>query len=176
MTDFQLTITIDNAGLQTISEAGMSVALLQLQQPATYQIVALLPAATNTILISWTDALSVYVSSTSLQAYSVLQINSQAQALSGQVFTFNGSYISPTGSTDLANTIQLSNGSLQTVTAGLARAFNVNGQLQNLAITTASSLLINGLGSFEIGNQFALTLLGGGKSGWQFQVRSCLVL
>ena len=99
MTDFSLEIQIDEAGLQAISDAGMSVALLQPQLLADYQIVALLTSATSNMCISWTGSVWVYTSSYSLEAYSTLHINSQQPALSGQVFTFNGSTIDQTSST-----------------------------------------------------------------------------
>ncbi|RCS22601.1 hypothetical protein DUT91_17100 [Phyllobacterium salinisoli] len=165
MTDFSLEIQIDQAGSQTISNTGMSVALLQPQDTADYQIVALLTSAVGTIYISWTDSISVYTSSYGLQAYEVLQINSQAPALSGQTFTFDGSTINQTGTTSLPDTIQLTNSSDSTVTSGLARGFNINGQLQPPAITTASSVLNNGQGSFQINNEIMLTLLGGVQLG-----------
>lgn len=165
MTDFSLEIQIDQAGLQTISNAGLSVALLVPQAQSAYQIVALETSATGTIHINWTDAFSVYASSYNLQAYSILQINSQLTALSGQVFTYDGSAISQTGSTSLPSAIQLANSSGSTVTSGLAKVFEVNGQAQALAITTASSILNNGLGSFQIGSQMVLTLMGGAQTG-----------
>ncbi|KXF75283.1 hypothetical protein ATN84_18605 [Paramesorhizobium deserti] len=165
MTDFSLEIQIDQAGSQTISNTGMSVALLQPQDSADYQIVALLTSAVGTIYISWTDSISVYTSSYGLQAYEILQINSQAPALSGQTFTFDGSIINQTGTTSLPDTIQLTNSSDSTITSGLARGFNINGQLQPLAITTASSVLNNGQGSFQINNEIMLTLLGGVQLG-----------
>lgn len=165
MTDFSLEIQIDTAGLQTISNAGMSVALLVPQDQAAYQIVALETSATSTIIINWSDANSVYVSLYHLQAYSVFKINTQLSALSGQVFTYDGSVISQTGSTSLPSTIQLANTSGGTVTSGLAKVFEINGQTQALAITTASSILNNGQGSFQFSNQILLTLLGGAEIG-----------
>ncbi|MEM5473245.1 hypothetical protein WNZ14_16060 [Hoeflea sp. AS60] len=165
MTDYFLEIQIDQAGLQTIANSGMSVALLQPQQNATYQIVAVLTSATGTMQIRWTDDEFVYASAYGLSAYSVPQINSSNSALSGQVFTYNGSLITQTGSTSMAKTIQVSNGSGSSATCGLARVFTVNGQAQSLAITCAASLLANGLGSFEISNQILLTLLGNAQLG-----------
>lgn len=165
MTSFSLEIQIDQAGLQSISTAGMSVALLQPQSMANYQIVALLPASTGTIYVTWTDAISVYTSSYSLQAYGTLQINSHVPALSGQKFTFDGTFITPSGTTSLPQTIQLTNASGASITSGVATTFQVNQQSQGLAITTASSLLNNGQGSFQISNQVMLTLLGGAQVG-----------
>ncbi|MCZ3378394.1 hypothetical protein [Rhizobium sp. AG207R] len=165
MTDFSLEIQIDQAGSQTISDTGMSVALLQPQDTADYQIVALLTSAANTIHICWTDSILVYTSSYSLQAYEVLQINSQAPALSGQTFTFDGTIINQTGTTNLPNTVQLTNNAGSTVTSGLARTFYIDGQSQSPAITTASSVLNNGQGSFQINNEIMLTLLGGVELG-----------
>ncbi|MEP3295501.1 MAG: hypothetical protein ABJO27_03265 [Pseudoruegeria sp.] len=165
MTDFSLEIQIDPTGLQTISAADMSVAILQPQDQANYQIVALLTSATGTMNITWTDAVSVYTSSYSLEAYSILKINSFASALSEQSFTFDGTLIDQTGTNSLPNTVQLTNTSASTVTSGLAKNFNINSQPQDLAITTASSVLNGGMGSFQISNQIMLTLLGGAQLG-----------
>lgn len=165
MTYFSLEIQIDQAGLQTISSADMSVALLQPQDTAECQIVALMTTASSAIYISWTDSLSVYTSSYSLQPYRTLQINSQSPAVSGQTFAFDGSTISKTGTTVLPNTVQLTNSSGNTLTSGLAKVFDIDGTIQPLAITTASSVLANGQGSFQISNKFILTLLGGAQLG-----------
>jgi hypothetical protein len=165
MTDYTLEIQIDQAGLQTIAGAGYSVALLQPQLNAAYQIVAVLTSATGTIQITWTDSGSVYVSLYDLSDYSVLEINSSSVALSGQAFSYDGSQITTTGSTSLPETIQLTNGSGRTVASGLARVFSVNDQTQPLAITSAVSLLNNALGSFEISNQLLLTLMSGAQLG-----------
>lgn len=165
MTKYSLEIQIDQAGLQTIAATGYSVALLQPQQNAAYQIVAVHTSATEQIQITWTDSGSVYVSLYSLSAYSVLQINSSTSALAGEAFTYDGSLITETGSTSLPKTIQLTNASGSTVTSGFARVFTINQQAQSLAITSAASLLNNGLGTFEISNQMLLTLLGGAELG-----------
>ncbi|MBU2485264.1 MAG: hypothetical protein KKG78_09255 [Alphaproteobacteria bacterium] len=167
MTNYSLDIQIDQAGLQTIAAAGYSVALLQPQLNAAYQIVAVLTSASQSMQITWTDSgsLYVYVSLYGLSDYSVLQINSSSSALSGQTFTFDGSQISATGSTSLARTIQLTNASTGMVTSGLARVFSINGQAQSPAITSADALLTNGLGSFEISNQMLLTLMSGAQLG-----------
>ncbi|MCZ4287817.1 hypothetical protein [Hoeflea alexandrii] len=165
MTNYSLDIQIDQAGLQTIAAAGYSVALLQPQLNADYQIVAVLTSASGTMQVTWTDSGSIYVSLYALSDYSVLQINSSISALSGQTFTYNGTQISATGSTSLAQTIQLTNASTGMVTSGLARAFSINGQVQPLAITSADVLLTNGLGSFEISNQMLLTLMSGAQLG-----------
>ena len=167
MTNYSLDIQIDQAGLQTIAAAGYSVALLQPQLNAAYQIVAVLTSASQSMQITWTDSgsLYVYVSLYGLSDYSVLQINSSSLALSGQTFTYNGTQISATGSTSLTQTIQLTNASTGVVTSGLARVFSINGQVQPLAITSADALLTNGLGSFEISNQMLLTLMSGAQLG-----------
>ena len=167
MTNYSLDIQIDQAGLQTIAAAGYSVALLQPQLNAAYQIVAVLTSASQSMQITWTDSgsLYVYVSLYGLSDYSVLQINSSSLALSGQTFTYNGTQISATGSTSLAQTIQLTNASTGMVTSGLARVFSINGQAQSPSITSADALLTNGLGSFEISNQMLLTLMSGAQLG-----------
>ncbi|WP_394689827.1 hypothetical protein [Hoeflea sp.] len=165
MTDYLLEIQIDQAGVQAIAGSGMSIAILLPQQNAAYQIVAVLTSATNTIHVEWTDALSVYVSQYSLTAYSVPMINNSSAALSGQVFTYNSTTITQTGSTSLADTVQLSNASGGTITSGLARVYTINGQTQDLAITSAASLLNSVLGSFTISGQLLLTLLGGAQAG-----------
>lgn len=165
MTSFTLEIQIDQAGLQAIAGSGMSVAVLLPQQNAAYQMVAVLASATSTMYIEWTDDLSTYVSLFSLAAYSVPLINTSKSALSGQVFTYNGTSITQTGSTSLADTVQLSNASGGTITSGLAKVFTINQQAQPPAITSAASLLNGVLGSFEISGQIWLTLLGGAQSG-----------
>lgn len=167
MTNYSLDIQIDQAGLQTIAAAGYSVALLQPQLNAAYQIVAVLTSASQSMQITWTDSgsLYVYVSLYGLSDYSVLQINSSSLALSGQTFTYDGSQISATGSTSLAQTIQLTNASTGMVTSGLAKVFSISGQAQSPAITSADALLTNGLGSFEISNQMLLTLMSGAQLG-----------
>lgn len=167
MTNYSLDIQIDQAGLQTIAAAGYSVALLQPQLNAAYQIVAVLTSASQSMQITWIDSgsLYVYVSLYGLSDYSVLQINSSSLALSGQTFTYNGTQISATGSTSLAQTIQLTNASTGMVTSGLARIFSINGQAQSPAIASADALLTNGLGSFEISNQMLLTLMSGAQLG-----------
>lgn len=167
MTNYSLDIQIDQAGLQTIAAAGYSVALLQPQLNAAYQIVAVLTSASQSMQITWTDSgsLYVYVSLYGLSDYSVLQINSSSLALSGQTFTYDGSQISATGSTSLAQTIQLTNASTGMVTSGLAKVFSINEQAQSPAITSADALLTNGLGSFEISNQMLLTLMSGAQLG-----------
>lgn len=165
MTDFSLEIQIDTAGLQTIANAGMSVAILVPQAQAAYQIVALQTSASSTIHIDWSDANSIYVSVYDLQAYAIPMISTSQAALPGQVFTYDGAAISQTGSTSLPGTLQLTNSSGGTVTSGLSQVFTVNGQAQPEAITTASSILNNGLGSFQFSNQILLTLLGGAQTG-----------
>lgn len=165
MADYTLEIQIDQAGLQDIYDTGNAIALLQPDSGANYQVVALLTSATSTIYICWNDDFSVYTSSHGLQAYSVLKINSCRSALSGQTFTFDGSSISSTGSTSLPDTVQLVNKSGGTVTSGLGRTFTVGGNQQNLAITSASSLLNNGLGTFQVSNRILLTLLSGAETG-----------
>lgn len=165
MTVYTLTIEIDPAGLQAISDAGLSIALLQPQQNAAYQIVAVLTSAASTVYISWTDAELVYVSLYSLSAYSVLNINSSHSALTGQSFTYDGQSIATSGSTTLPDTIQLLNSSGSIVASGLAKDFSVNGHNQATAITSATSLLQSGLGSFEVANKMMLTLLGGAQLG-----------
>ena len=165
MTDYVLDIQIDQQGLQTIASAGMSVALLQPEVYASYQIVALLSTATNNMQIAWTDALSVYTSGHELGAYAVLAINSYASAISGQTFTYDGSLITAAGTTSLAQTVQLTNKSGKSVVSGLARTVEVNGKSQGLAVTTASTLLNNGQGSFPISNQVLLTIMSGAQVG-----------
>nr|WP_316656408.1 hypothetical protein [uncultured Gellertiella sp.] len=165
MTSYKLTLSIDNPGLQTISNAGMSVALLQPQQGASLQIVAMLPAATNNMSVTWSDSLYVFTSSNVLGSYQVLSINSYQQALTGQIYTFNGSTITPTGPTSLPNTVQIENQSGGTVAAGLARVFTVNDQAQPLAVTIAASVLNNGLATFQISTQILLTVMGGAAVG-----------
>lgn len=165
MSGYALDIQIDNAGLQTISSAKMSVALLKPQPFSDYQIVALLISAANNLQVGWTDTQLVYSSSYVLQPYTVLQINSQANALPGQTFDFNGSMISQSGTNDLPGTVQLSNSSQNTISSGLARIFSVNGTQQAPAILNASSILPSGLGSFETENEIMLTLLSGAEAG-----------
>jgi len=165
MTAYTLDIQIDNAGLQTISGANMSIAILQPQANSNYQIVALLPPAMNNQQITWSDSQLVYSSSYALQSYAVLQINSQATAVSGQTYAFDGSTISQSGSSGLSGTVQLSNSSQKTITSGLARIFSVNGTQQPPAILSAASILANGLGSFQIENKIILTLLSGAQVG-----------
>ena len=160
MTNFSLTIKIDNNGLQNISNTGMSVALLQPDNMSKYQIVAVQPPTANNIFVNWTDSVSVYSSSQSLKADTVLKINSYTTALSGKKYSFDGSSIVDTGQTGFDGNVQLINSSSSSVTAGLATTFTVNEQVQPLAITTASSLLNGGQGTFQISNQFWLTLLG----------------
>lgn len=172
MTEYTLQINIDQTGLQSIYNAEMAVALLQPQYRASYQIVSVLAPATSMINISWNDSLSVYSSSYSLQAYNVLRINSQSPALSGQVFTFDGHFISQSGTTTLPQTIQLQNGSGGMVTAGLARTFWVNSQPNGTAILGATSLLNGGLGTFSIDNQILLTLLSGAQVGMAIPTRA----
>lgn len=65
----------------------------------------------------------------------------------------------------LPNTVQLTNNSGSTLTSGLAKVFVINDGPRALAITTASSLLNHGQGSFQISNKFILTLLGGAQIG-----------
>jgi hypothetical protein len=165
MSGYALDIQIDNAGLQTISSAKMSVALLKPQPFSDCQIVTLLMSAANNLQVGWSDTQLVYSSSYPLQPYGVLKINSQATALPGQTFDFNGSMISQSGTNDLPDTVQLSNSSQNTIASGLARIFSVNGTQQAPAILSASSLLPYGLGSFETGNEIMLTLLSGAEAG-----------
>ena len=165
MTDYTLNIQIDQSGVQTISGLRMSVALIQPQANADYQIVAVLSKPANDMQITWTSALSVYTSNYALQAYTLLKINSYGSALSGQVFKFDGSTISETGSTSLPQTVQLTNSSGAPITSGLARTFAVNGNEKALAITSASSLLNSGLGTFPIADQVLLTVMSGAEVG-----------
>lgn len=165
MSNFALDIQIDNAGLQAISDANAAIAILEPQSTSKYRIVALQPPATNKLQIGWSNTQLVYASSYPLQPYTVLQINSQAAALSGQVFDFDGSTISQSGATGLAGAVQLTNSSQKTITSGLAREFIVNGTKEAPAILSAVSILPNGLGSFEIENRIMLTLLSGASVG-----------
>lgn len=165
MTNFSLKIEIDNKGVETIGDAGLSVALLEADYQSKYQVVAVLTAPTNNIYIDWTDSVSAYCSSQHLEAYADLNINSSAAAVSGGIYAFNGSLISYSGASGLSDAVQLKNSSGNTVTAGLAKTFEVNQQGQPSAITTASSLLNNGLGTFQISNTVMLTLLGDAQEG-----------
>ncbi|MFK3780184.1 hypothetical protein [Agrobacterium sp. NPDC089420] len=165
MSGYALDIQIDNAGLETISSAKMSVALLKPQPSSDYQIVTLLMSAANNLQVGWSDTQLVYSSSYLLQPYTVLKINSQATALPGQTFDFNGSMISQSGTNNLPDTVQLSNSSQSTIVSGLARVFSINGAQQAPAILSAASILPYGLGSFEIGNAIMLTLLSGAEAG-----------
>ncbi len=88
----------------------------------------------------------------SLSAYSVLHINSSHAALTGQSFTYDGQAKPTSGSTILPSTIQLLNTSCNTVASGFAKDFMVNGHGQATVITSAASVLNNGLGSFQIAN------------------------
>lgn len=165
MTTFQLQITIDSAGLQTLSGTGASIAILVPQSSSANQIVAVLTAPLNNTQITWTDSFAVYTSSYSLQPYSVLKINSQQTAYAGLAYSFNGSLISQSGSAASQDCIQLTNDAGATVTAGLAKTFTVGGQQQAAAITTASSLLPTGLGTFSVSNQIMVTLMTGAEVG-----------
>jgi hypothetical protein len=92
MTTYQLTITLDQAAVQTISQAGQAVTLAQnvtsfvesgesLDAVASKPAVAWLafsPFENNTV--AWTDELSLYASTGELTVGSVLTINSQTGA------------------------------------------------------------------------------------------------
>lgn len=165
MTAYSLEINIDQAGLDAIAGADLSVALLQPQENAAYQMVAVLTSALGTMHISWTDSESIFVSVYSLTAYSVPQIAESKAALSGQKFTYDGVAITQSGSTSLPETIQLDNNSGSSVTSGLARSFTVNGSVEPVTITSATSVLQKGLASFQMSNTMLLTLLGGAQLG-----------
>ncbi|WP_149108118.1 hypothetical protein [Microcystis aeruginosa] len=168
MTKFTLNIEIDLAGIKSLTNAQMSVAMLQVDPDSQYLVVGVLTNPTQKITISWDDSVYVYTSGSPLQGYKTLEINSWKQASSGNLYSFNGSLITDRGSGQVPQgsvQIENKNNSSNPITTGLAKYFTVNDQKLPLAIMTASSLLYNGLGTFPISNNFWLTALSNSSQG-----------
>lgn len=164
MTKFTLNIQIDKQGITNLQSAQMSVAMMQAVPDSQYLVVAVLTNPLENIIISWDNSVDVYTSGFPLKSYTTLKINSHLSALPDNLYSFNGYQITCLGS-GYQGSIQLENQSKNTITAGLANSFTVNGEVGQLAIMTALSLLYNGLGTFQISNNFWLTVLANANVG-----------
>jgi hypothetical protein len=159
MSQFTLTINFTSAGITTLDNASMSVAMLQAAPDSNYQIVALLAKPQQNMQITWQDSTSVYTSNYPIKPYTTLQINNSRSATTGKSYSYDGSQISYEGQGSQGS-VQLSNRDASTtITAGLANKFTLNSVAQALAILTAEPLLYNGLGTFPISSSFYLTAL-----------------
>jgi hypothetical protein len=159
MSQFTLTINFTSAGITTLDNASMSVAMLQAAPDSNYQIVALLAKPQQNMQITWQDSTWVYTSNYHIKPYTTLQINNSIPATTGDSYSYNGSQISYAGKGSQGS-VQLSNRDASTsIVAGLANQFSLNGEPQALAILTAETLLYNGLGTFPISSSFYLTAL-----------------
>ncbi|WP_137134243.1 hypothetical protein [Rhizobium sp. FKY42] len=163
--NFLLNISVDNDGIKTINAAGGSIAILVPQASSYYQVVAVLISPLNSIQVSWTDALTVYTSSTQLSTDQVVPINSSETAYLGLAYAFNGTMISAAGQAGAQSIVQLTNESQDTVTTGLANVFTVNSQAQSPAVTTASSLMVQGLATLWPTNDIMVTVMSGAAVG-----------
>jgi hypothetical protein len=165
VTNFLLNIAFDVDGIQALSTTGGSVAILVPQASSQYQVVAVLTAPLMNIQVTWSDTLTVYTSSTQLSTNQVVPINSWESAVLGNAYTFNGSLISSAGAAGAQSIVQLTNASGSTITTGLANTFTVNSQTQSLAITTAMSLLVQGLATFWPTNDIMVTVMSNAAVG-----------
>ena len=140
----------------------MSVTILQEVSNSEYLVIAILAKPAQNMIISWDDSVYVWTSSQPLKNYTTLSINNSLPALAGNLYSFDGAVIESKGQ-GLQGSVQIQNkNSSDTnnpVTVGLANVFTVNGNKQPLAITTAVSVLFNGLATFQISNNFWLTVL-----------------
>ena len=165
MTNFLLNISVDNDGIKTINAAGGSIAILMPQASSYYQVVAVLIAPLSSIQVTWSDALTVYTSSTQLSTDQVIPINSSETAYLGLAYAFNGTMISAAGQAGAQSIVQLTNESQDSVTTGLAKVFTVNSQVQSPAVITASSLMVQGLATFWPTNDIMVTVMSGAAVG-----------
>ncbi len=160
--DYSLTIDIDDTGLATLSSAGMQVALVW--QADGLGVVAAMfePMQTNTV--TWPDSWNVYVSSAPLTPLGIVSINSNTSAVTGHLYTFDGSTFTATTADD-STVIQLQNDSPSQVTGGLANTLTVNGAAGPLAVTSAVAVPFNGLATLSPTNQVWLAALSGVEVG-----------
>jgi hypothetical protein len=168
VTQFTLNIQIDTSGVISLANAQMSVAILQAVPNSQYLVIAALAKPEQNMIISWDDSVYIYTSSYPLKGYTTLLINSWLEALSGNLYSFNESTITCIGQ-GWQGSVQIKNQNIShtnnPVTAGLANVFTVNSNKQPLAITTAVSVLYNGLATFQISNNFWLTALSESQVG-----------
>jgi hypothetical protein len=156
MSNYQLNIAFDNAGLAAITQAGQSVTIVK-QTSAGGKPVAWIsfqPQEQN--IITWTEQYAVYSSTTNLQSGAQIVTSSTANAVGGSSYTINSSgYFNPgvSGATD-ANSYEIINqdpllmvNGVEMVTAGLVQAAAVNSS-SITAPMCATPILYNQSGMF----------------------------
>ncbi len=158
-----LTITMDSAGVATLSDAGYQIVLLADTQPAPLLVACLLnPIGSQSV--TWDEAAEVYVSMSSFKPGQVISINSQAPAAAGTMYQFASNQLTDKGASSDASNIQLSNLNGETVTGGLAATFT-SLQPGSPAAVTGASILNNAQATFEVRNDFLISAVTGVKVG-----------
>jgi hypothetical protein len=156
MSNYQLNIAFDHAGLAAITQADQSVTIVK-QTSAGGKPVAWIsfkPQQQN--IITWTEQYAVYCSTTNIQSGAQIVTSSTANAVGGSSYTINSSgdfNSGVSGATD-ANTYEIINqdpllmvNGIEMVTAGLVQAATVGGSLIT-APMCATPILYNQSGFF----------------------------
>lgn len=135
MTSCQLTIQIDQAGLETLSAAGQRIALVKTALDSPYVVVwqAVTPLQDN--IVTWDDSYGLYVSTTGIKAGAVLNVGSvTTDAAGGNTYIFAGGRFD-SGTSNLAlsdwgirNNSDMTIGGVEMLTGGLSQVATVNGQ------------------------------------------------
>jgi hypothetical protein len=156
MSNYQLNIAFDNAGLAAITQAGQSVTIVKQTSAGGKPVawISFTPQQQN--MITWTEQYAVYSSTTNLQSGAQIITSSTANAVGGSSYTINSAgYFNAgvSGATD-ANSYEIINqdpllmvNGVEMVTAGLVQAAAVNGSSIS-APMCATPILYNQSGMF----------------------------
>lgn len=137
MSNYELDITFDQAGLIALTAAGQSVTIVK--QTAGSKPVAWItftPQMANAI--TWTEQYSVYSSTTNTQSGAVIVTSSSTSAIGGSSYNLNASGFFDPGVSGAVGTTQyqiensdptLMIGTTAMVTGGLVQGANVNGSV-----------------------------------------------
>ena len=152
MTDYKLNIQFDSNGLRTLEAASQKVVIVKTTTPSTLPVawVAFTPEETNTI--SWTEAYSVYGSTTQIGDGAIIETLSTNTANGGFTYTFSGGLFDD-GQSNLPNNEygivnNDSDSQCKLLTAGLAQVANGGGSGGVLTPLNATVVPYNETGTY----------------------------
>ncbi|TDH38183.1 hypothetical protein E2A64_03415 [Pseudohoeflea suaedae] len=148
MPTYELDISIDQAGLTALTQAGQSVTIVKQSsggKPTAW--ISFTPQMNN--VITWTEQYSVYSSTTNAQAGATIRTSSVATAIGGSSYTLNNSgffdkgisgRVGPTQYQIINADPDLMIGTTPMVTAGLLQGASVNGKNVSAPLCAAGVL------------------------------------
>jgi len=160
-----LNITLDKNSLSTLGDAGYRIVLLADTRPLPL-IVACLLDPMEQQSVHWTDAESVYASTTTLKQGATIEINSTQSASAGGEYDYDSGQITAGSNGNDPSRIQLENSSGDTITGGLGSAFTTaHNSAPDTVPVVGTSILGNARATFPARNDYLISAMSGAATG-----------